>query len=262
MRSLIVANWKANPETASRAAILARAIEQGIRPYKNAEVIITPPSPFLIPVQSVIKNVRLGAQDAFWGRTGPHTGEVSWLQLKGLKIRHVIVGHSERRADIGETTEMVERKVVALLDNDMIPILCIGETERAADGGAEDGSFAAVADQIRKILRAVSKSRVKNLVIAYEPVWAISTTPGARPDTPDSAFRAMLYIRRILAEMFGRQAAELVRIIYGGSVTSANAAGFFAEGHMAGALVGGASLNPKEFIRIVQAASLAGPASK
>jgi len=258
MKSLIVANWKSNPDSASRAAILARAIEQGIHSYKNVEVVIAPPFPFLISVQSVIKNARLGAQDAFWGRTGPYTGEVSWLQLKSMKIRHVIVGHSERRMHVQETSDFVQKKVAALLDNDMFPILCIGEAERQMEGEAGDGAFAVVADAIRKILNGISKSRLKNLVIAHEPVWAISTTPGARPDTPDNAFRAMLYIRRILVEMFGRAAAEQVRIIYGGSVTSANATGFFSEGHMAGALVGGASLNPKEFVKIVQTASLAG----
>src|SRR3989338_5787197 len=223
---LIVANWKMNPDSPGRAIVLAQKIERGIlRGNKNVEVIIAPPYPFLIPIGKVLKNAKLGAQNAFYADVGPYTGEVSWHHLKHLKVSHVIIGHSERRINLGETDELINRKLKAVLQNGMSAILCVGEQKRE---GNEIPSL--VGEQIKMALYNVTRSQLKNLVIAYEPVWAVSTTPGSRPDTPDNAFKAMLYIRKVISGLYGRAPAQSVKIIYGGSVRANNAKSFLEEG--------------------------------
>lgn len=249
-KPLIVANWKMNPDSPGRAGILAKKIESRISGRKT-EVVIAPPFPFLGSVGKALKKAKLGAQDAFWADVGPYTGEVSWHQLKHFGVKYVIVGHSERRINLGETDEMINKKVKAALENDMYPILCVGERERA---GNEIPSI--VGEQLKFALRGVGKNQLKNLIVAYEPVWAISTQAGARPDTPDNAFRAALFIRKVIASLFDRKTSEKVRVIYGGSVNSGNVVSFLKEGRMQGALVGGASLDLKKFAEIVRLASL------
>jgi len=256
MKPLIVANWKANPAALKDAISLARTIERGILPYQNIEVVIAPPFPFLLAVGKVLKKIRVGAQNTFWEDIGPYTGEVSWRQLKNCGVRYVIIGHSERRIHLGETDEMVNKKVKAVLANNLIPILCIGERERRDKEIPE-----IVGEQLKNALRGVKRPLVKNLVVAYEPIWAISTMPGARPDSPDDVFRAALFIRKNLADLYGRRSVDSVRIIYGGSVNATNIGFFLSEGKMEGALVGGASLDPQEFIKIVARTSLGGEGS-
>lgn len=245
---LIVANWKMNPDAPGRAKLLAQKIESSVSGKKN-EVVITPPFLFLEGIGKVLKKTKLGAQDTFWTDVGPYTGEISWHQLKHFKVVYVIVGHSERRINLGETDEMINRKVKAALENGISPILCIGERERS---GKEIPAI--VGEQLKSALKGVTKNLLKNLVVAYEPVWAISTTSGARPDTPDNAFRASLYIRKIVSGLFDQKSAKNVRVIYGGSVNSQNVSSFLKEGRMQGALVGGASLNPQEFSKILKEA--------
>ena len=250
MKPLIVANWKMNPDAPGRAALLANKIERSLARIRNVEVVIAPPFPFLLPIAAVVKRARLGAQNVFWQDIGPYTGEVSWHQLKHIRVEHVIVGHSERRQFCGETDEMIHKKIVVLLENNMMPILCVGEREREGDDIPE-----IVGAQIKAAVAGIKKGVIKKLVIAYEPIWAISTTAGARPDTPANAFRAMMYIRKIVSSLYGRVAAEEMRIIYGGSVHAKNISGFLEEGHMQGALVGGASLDAMEFAEIIRIAS-------
>lgn len=247
-KKIIIANWKSNPDSPGRAAALAKKIESGILKSKHVEVVIAPPSPFLIPVSAVLKKAKLGAQDVFWDDIGPHTGEVSWHQLKHLSVSFCIVGHSERRIR-GETDDMINKKVRSLLEHGITPILCIGERERV---GNEIPTV--VEEQLHDALRGVKRSFIKNLVVTYEPVWAISTTVSARADTPDNAFRARVYIQKILVNRFGSEAKK-VRIIYGGSVHARNIGGFLREGKMDGALVGGASLHAEEFITLVRNAA-------
>ncbi len=250
MKPLIIANWKCNPDSPRRAVLLAQKIERAIGRARNVEVVIAPPYPFLVQVRRVLKKVKLGAQNVFWEDLGPYTGEVSWRQLKHLGVQYVIIGHSERRRYLEETDEMINKKVLATLDHGLIPVLCVGEWERSGNEIP-----AVVGEQLKRALKRVEPSRIKNLVVAYEPVWAISTNPGARADTPDSAFRALVYLRRLLASLCSRRAAEAVRIIYGGSVNAQNIYPFLKEGKMQGALVGGASLFPQEFAKIVVRAS-------
>lgn len=255
MKKIIVANWKMNPDTPGRAAALAakyRNIE--VSTFRNIELVAAPPFLFLIPVAGALpKGIKLGSQDAFWADVGPYTGETSPHQLKHLKVEYVIIGHSERRIHVGETDEMINKKVRAVLENGLSAILCIGERERT---GRDIPSL--VGEQIKSALAGVKKQLLKNVVIAYEPVWAISTIPGTKgADTPDSAFRARIYIVKILTELFGQSAVKTIRIIYGGSIGASNAALFLGEGRMDGLLVGGGSLYPKEFAGIVRASARA-----
>lgn len=246
-KHLIIANWKSNPAILREAIMLAKKIESGINAIKNAEVVIVPPFLYLSAVKTELKKARIGAQNAFWEDVGPYTGEVSWRQLKNLGTRYVIVGHSERKFYIGETDNIINKKVCALLQNGLKPILCLGERERM---GNEIPAL--VGDQLKNALRGIDKKFISNLVVCYEPVWAISTEADSRPDTPDNAFRAMLYIRKILTDLYGRKIASMVKIIYGGSVNAQNIIPFLREGKMQGVLVGAASLNPKEFVEIVK----------
>jgi len=250
IKPLIVANWKMNPDAPGRAALLAHKIERGIARVRNVEVVLAPSFPFLLPIAAVVKKAKLGAQNVFWEDAGAYTGEVSWHQLKHLKVGYVIVGHSERRAFLNETDEMINKKVRALLENGMTPILCVGERERIGGDIPE-----IVGKQIQAALEGVKKNLLKKLVIAYEPIWAISTTPHAHPDSPQSAFRDMMYIRKVVADLSSRAIADAVRVIYGGSVHAKNVEGFLKEGGMQGALVGGASLDAAEFSEIVAIAS-------
>lgn len=245
-KPLIVANWKVNPATVAEAVLLARKIELKISKYRKIEVVIAPPFPYLIPIKKALKSVKLGAQNAFWA-DGPYTGEVSPRQLKDLGVKYVIVGHSERKIHLGESDEMINKKVKSLLDNGLSPILCVGEHE-----GTAEGALGVVGVEIQKALAGVKKNRLKNLVVAYEPAWAISTAPDSHPDSPDNAFKAMIFIKRKIGDLLGRERAAAIRIIYGGSVNSKNIVSFFLEGKMEGALVGGASLDPREFSALVK----------
>lgn len=246
-KKIIIANWKANHDSLKEAVLMAKKIESGLGRF-NADVVIAPPFPFLDGVGRILKRVKLGSQDVFFAKSGPYTGEVTINQLKSLKVKYVIVGHSERRLNFGETDEMINKKIIAVLENGLKPILCVGEAERK-------DSASIIKSELQKALGGVKKNSLKNLIIAYEPIWAISTNPGAMADTPDNAFRIKIYIKKIIADLFGRDMAESVKIIYGGSVNSSNIVGFIREGRMDGALVGGASLKPEEFIKIVKKAA-------
>ncbi len=246
-RPLIIANWKSNPATLRDAGRLAAGIEKRIASIRGVETVIAPPFPFLAAVARTLKTSALGAQDAFWGGAGPFTGAVSWQQLKSFGVSHIIIGHSERRRLMGETDEMIARKVTAVLAAGMHAVLCVGEAERVGDEIPD-----AVGVQLSRALASVRQRQLKKLIVAYEPVWAISTTPGARPDSPENAFRAGTYIRKIIAGKFGAAASRSARVIYGGSVRAGNIRPFIEAGAMEGALVGGASLDAAEFACIVK----------
>lgn len=248
---LIVANWKSNPATLAEAVLLAKKVEQGLSKLKKSEVVIAPPYSFLASLAEVLSKVKLGAQNAFWQDVGPYTGEISWHQLKNLGVKYVIIGHSERKIYLAETDEMINKKLKAVLKAGFESILCVGERARSTDNQIP----VVVEEQLKKALAGVRKNLVQKLSVAYEPIWAISTMPGSRPDTPDNAFRASVFIRKVLAGLYGRKAAEEIKVIYGGSVNSKNIFAFLQEGKMEGALVGGASLDPEEFITIVKIAS-------
>lgn len=243
MRKLLIANWKCNPDTAPRALALARKIHAGIPLGKGVDVAIAPPFPFLQLVSGALTRAELGAQDLFWEDLGPYTGEVSWRQLKHFGVKYAIVGHSERRALLGETDEMINKKVHAAQGAGITPVLCVGEPKEVRKSGIA-AAKRYVAAQLEKDLDGVRKGKI---VIAYEPIWAIGT---GTPDSPKSAAEMIHYIK----ERVPHEMRKTLRVLYGGSLSAANADVFLKEPEIEGALVGGASLNPKDFIKIINIA--------
>ena len=239
-----------HPDTPEAASALAIAIEKELPSPPGADVVVAPPVSFLMPVAGMLKKSMLGAQDMSAEGQGALTGGVSWRELAALNVRFVIIGHSERRINCGETDEIVNKKIRTALVHGPAPVLCVGERDYT------DADIPPmVSDQVRLALAGVKKESLKNLVIAYEPVWAISTaTQSAGADTPERIFRARLTIEKAIADAYDQAAAKKVRIIYGGSVSARNIAAIVGEGHMDGALVGGASLRAEEFGVIVRRA--------
>ena len=255
-KKLIVANWKMNPASEKGAILNAEKIEKAAMVSKNTDVVVAPPFPFIISVGKALKKAKLGAQDVFWEEKGAFTGEISCQQLKNINVQYVIIGHSERRIFLAESDESVNKKVNAALKNGLRAILCVGERERNVYNEIPE----IVGEQLEKALDGVKKpALLKNLIVAYEPVWAISTMSGARPDTPDNAFRARMYLRKVLTKLYGATHGGSVKIIYGGSVNTGNVSGFLGEGTMQGALVGSASLDPIQFGEIVKNAGTRQP---
>lgn len=247
---LVIANWKMNPRTSTEARVLLEACKKNIRLNPSVEVVIAPPHVFLEEVRRGIgkSKFQLGAQNVSGEKMGPFTGEVAASMLESVGVSHVIVGHSERRA-LGETDGDIEKKVASLLKTNMTSVICVGERER--DGHGKYFSF--VETQVRTALRGVGGSKLAHIVIAYEPIWAISTsTPGAHPATPEDAHEMILFIRKILVDMYGRTNAEKVRILYGGSVDTKNIESLAARSGAQGFLIGGASLRPVDFSSIVR----------
>ncbi len=243
MKPIIVANWKCNPTTSAEAKRLFSSVKKGLKNYKKADVVICPPFVYLSCLSTGIK---LGAQNCFYEEKGAFTGEVSSQMLKNLDCQYVIIGHSERRGIFKETDEMINKKVSVVIKVGIKPILCIGETKE------EKGKIAVVFKrQIKSALKGISKSKISNsgICIAYEPIWAIGSGQACGID---EAMSAKLLIQKILISFLGKPIANKISILYGGSVNSKNAKDFIDGAGMNGLLIGGASLNPKEFIKIVR----------
>ena len=255
MKKIIIANWKMNPATPQHALRLAREVGHGVKSIKNVDVVLAPPFVFL-PLFSNFKfstsNIKFGAQDCFWEKAGAYTGEISAPQLKVLGVKYVIIGHSERRA-LGETNEMARKKILAALALNIKPVLCVGEKEKKTDEVFPH----IIRNELHEGLKNIKKSLLKNLIIAYEPVWAISGSRSSHADTPQNVYEMSILIKRELYRMLGKNIASRIPIIYGGSVDDKNAADFIRDGAVDGLLVGGASLNSKKFVRIVKEVSLA-----
>jgi len=218
--------------------------------HENVDVSVHPPFTDIRSIQTVIESdkmkILIGAQNCHWEPKGAFTGEVSAPMLEKLNVTHVIVGHSERREYFGETDEIVNLKAKAVLGIGMTPIFCCGETLEEREAGQAESK---VEGQIRNGLAGVTRPHVAGLVIAYEPIWAIGT---GRTATSEDAQNMCAHIRRVVADAFGAEAGESVRIQYGGSVKPGNIADLMAQPDIDGALVGGASLDPDEFAAIVQ----------
>lgn len=252
---MVIGNWKMNPQTEKEALDLARGVSNqlGEVGLPQVEVGIAPPFVFLEKVAGVIENtsILLGAQDVFWKKNGAYTGEVSIKELRSVGVDFVIIGHSERRK-MGETDEEINEKVVTSLKGNFVTILCVGETKEARGRGI-DSAKEFVASELRKDLEGVDgllEKNAENLVIAYEPRWAISTEEGSQPAAPEKAVEMISFIKKFLKTKKVIPSGE-VRIIYGGSVNSTNALSFFAKDEIEGALVGSASLECREFVSIV-----------
>ncbi len=243
---LIVGNWKLN-KTPSQARTFIERLKEALPKNRRAELVVAPPFPALQAVRDALGqsgDVLLGAQDMFWEDQGAFTGEVSAPMLKDLGCRYVIIGHSERRQWFGERDESVAKKVKAALRHEVFPIVCVGESlaEREADRTEET-----VTTQVERGIGDCSAHAIQRLVIAYEPIWAIGT---GRAATPEQASAVHQMIRRLITKQWGNDAAQAVRILYGGSVTPQNITGFLAAPDVDGALVGGACLDPEAFVKM------------
>ncbi|MBI2845149.1 MAG: triose-phosphate isomerase [Chloroflexi bacterium] len=245
---LIAGNWKMHrriSEALGLAQTLAESLSGTSSPGR--EVVICPPFTALLAVREVLKgsSIILGAQNLYPEPEGAYTGEISPTMLADLGCRYVILGHSERRQHLGETDEFINRKVQAALANGLRPILCVGEILEQRERGQEVG---VVATQLRGCLQGVQTSQMGEVVIAYEPVWAIGTGKNA---TPEQAQTMHQNIRQVLQSRFGEEVANNTRILYGGSVKADNIDSLMAQPDIDGVLVGGASLDVTSFIRIV-----------
>ena len=248
-KKLIAGNWKMNT-TLAEAEALAAAVAAGVRASPAVEVAVCPPFPWLLPAAEAIKGsaVVLGAQDVHYEKKGAFTGEVSPAMLKECGCKYVIVGHSERRHQLGENETSINHKVHTALEEGLHVILCMGETLAERDRKLEERVFQR---QVYSALAGLTDEQFHRLVIAYEPVWAIGT---GRTATPEEAQKSHIFIRTKLATLYGDKVAEDLPIIYGGSVTPETAAGLFTQPDVDGGLVGGASLKANDFLAIIRAA--------
>lgn len=247
--ALIVGNWKMY-KTVAEALDLATAIKNAAAPVvrgREISVAVAPPFTALYPVGKRLEGsmVALAAQDCFWETQGAFTGEVSAVMLADVGCRFVIVGHSERRQQFGETDAAVNLKAKAILKAGLSPIICVGETEKERDAGEMRGR---IISQLAEGLFGFTSEMAERSVIAYEPVWAIGT---GRVATTEQAQEVHALIRQYLHAQLG-EVAQSVRILYGGSVKPNNIAGLMAQPDVDGALVGGASLRAEEFLQIVR----------
>ncbi|WP_317367178.1 triose-phosphate isomerase [uncultured Tyzzerella sp.] len=243
-KKIIAGNWKMN-KNHNEAVELINTLKSGIDTDKS-DVVVCVPFVDLMSVSEAIKgtNINLGAQNMHFEESGAYTGEIAPAMLKELGVKYVIIGHSERRAYFGETDETVNKKVKKALEHDIVPILCVGETleERELNITIE-----LVRIQVKKAFADVSKEDAKKVVIAYEPIWAIGTGKVA---TKEQAEEVCAEVRKVVAEIYGQDVADVVRIQYGGSVTGDSANELFNMPNIDGGLVGGASLK-EDFIKVV-----------
>jgi triosephosphate isomerase len=256
-KPLISGNWKMHNTHLDAIQLVQRlSYKLTQADYDAVDVSVHPPFTSLRSIQTLLDADRipmaLGAQNCYWEDRGAYTGEVSPPMLAKLNVAYVVVGHSERREYFAETDEMVRRKLEAVFNHGMTPIVCVGETLEEREAGRTEGK---VTGQVEAALTGLPAERVRRLVIAYEPIWAIGT---GRTATPQDAQATIGLIRAIAAKLHGDEVAGVVRIQYGGSVKASNIAELMAEPDIDGALVGGASLDADEFAQIVQYRMAAG----
>lgn len=252
-KKIIIANWKMSPETIGEAFEILKKVKETAKTLKNTKLVICPPSLYTNELKESLgksKKVLFGAQNIFYEEEGAHTGEVSIDMVKNLGMEYVIVGHSERRnppAGGGEDDDIVSKKINLVLNSKLNAILCVGEKERS-----EEGDFLLfISEQIKNSLKGVEKKYLKNLAIAYEPVWAIGKTA---EDAMDSrgVHQMSLFIRKVLKDLFDEKSAEKVVIIYGGSVELENTEDLIKNGNIDGFLIGHESLDADKFSEILK----------
>lgn len=250
-RPLVVGNWKMHRTPSESTRFLRDLLPHLADLSRSCDIAIAPPYTSLHPAAEALKDspIALAAQDTHWEEEGPYTGEVSAKALAEIGCRYVIVGHSERREQFGETDRRVNQKVRAVLFWKMIPIVCVGEK---ADERAAGAAFDVVNAQVKRALANIRLLDAQTLVIAYEPVWAIGT---GRHATPEEATDIHRLIRMELTQLYGEERGGALRILYGGSATRASAPALLAAPEVDGALVGGASLDAESFRLICSYAS-------
>jgi triosephosphate isomerase len=250
-KPVIAANWKMHHDHLVAIQVVQKlALRLEPEDYEACDVVVCPPFTDLRTLQTLLESDRipiaLGAQNCHWDDGGAYTGEVSPPMLAKLRVSYVIVGHSERRQLFGETDETVNKKVKAVLKHDMTPIVCVGETLDERDAGATNQK---VEGQTREAFANVKADDAARCVVAYEPIWAIGTGRNATPEDADATIGV---VRATLSELYGDGVAASMRIQYGGSVKPGNIAELMGMPEIDGALVGGASLEPDDFARIVR----------
>ena len=248
-KKIIVGNWKMNPQTLPEAKELAAQVAKKTRGLRKIVAVVCPPFVFLSDVAKKIAKspVKAGYQDVHFAESGSHTGFISPPMIKNLGASYVIVGHSERRK-AGEDDELVNKKVQAALKAGIIPVVCVGESERNKQGDFLEF----IKNQIKSAFLGVTKRQMMDVIIAYEPIWAIGAENAMQPR---DVHQMTLYVRKILAEMYDRTTASLVPVLYGGAVNPLNAAHIMGEGQADGLLVGRASLSAKDFGEILDIAN-------
>ena len=251
MKTYIVGNWKLN-FTVGEASIYLHKLLKALPNYRDIEVVVAPSTIALQPLSLQIDRhkMKLAAQNAFYRDYGAFTGETAFSQLRGL-VDYAIIGHSERRYIFKEDDKMVAKKVAAAVRNKITPILCIGETEsERAFGETAD----VIRDQLIGGLSEVADDDLEKVIIAYEPVWAISSTKAAKLAAPDEITEVVELIRKNLAEVYGAKLAEKVPVLFGGSVNPSNAGAYLRVPGVNGLLMGGSSLILSEFTDIIEIA--------
>ena len=248
-KPFIAGNWKMN-KTIAETRDLVSKISAKLREIRNVEMVLCPTFMSLMDASALLagSGIGLGAQNMHWEEQGAFTGEISPVMVKEL-CDYVILGHSERRAYFGESDEIVNRKLVAAQTFDLTPIVCVGETLEQYESKQ---TREVVSRQTSLGLRGVSSEFAARIVVAYEPVWAIGTGQASTGESANVVIKD--FIRPAIAELYGEQTAQAIRVLYGGSVTGSNAAGFFAQPEIDGALVGGASLKVDDFVAITRSA--------
>jgi triosephosphate isomerase len=246
-KPVIAGNWKLYKQS-KEAVDLVSSLIPLVKDITDVEIIIAPVFTVLDVVRKTIKdsNLSLAAQDCFWEEEGAYTGEVSPTMLIDAGCSHVIIGHSERRQFFAETDETVNKKLKAALNGGLVPIFCAGETLAQREAGA---TLTVLRKQIAGGLSGIAAADVDRTIIAYEPVWAIGT---GRTATANQAQEAHKFIRDLLSELYGKESADKIRILYGGSVKPENVKGLLCQPDIDGALVGGASLKAESFASIVR----------
>lgn len=246
MNKVVIANWKMNPVALKEAEGILNNTIKIANKSKKVDVIICPPFTFLYLGQKLkYKNIFLGSQSVFPEISGSYTGEVSVKMLKSMNVKYVIVGHSERRA-LGESDEYINKQLQTILKEKIVPIFCIGEKYRDKEGKY----LAVIKEQIEKGLMNISKLQIKNITMAYEPVWAIGEK-AVREATVNEFIEMKIFIKKIISDIYGAKIAHSMKILYGGSVHPDNARSFTLDGGADGLLVGRDSLTSKKFGEII-----------
>jgi triosephosphate isomerase len=246
-KPIIAGNWKMN-KTLGEAKQFVEAVKTSVPANSEVDAVVCAPALFLESLVSATEgtDLKVGAQNVHFEESGAFTGEISPVALADMKVDYVIIGHSERREMFAETDETVNKKVHSAFKHNLVPIMCCGETDEEREAGKTND---VVKGQVEAGLAGLSDDQVKNTVIAYEPIWAIGT---GKSSSANDANEVCSYIRKVVAESFSPDAAEAVRIQYGGSVKPANIKEYMAQSDIDGALVGGASLEADSFLALLE----------
>ncbi|MED1441522.1 triose-phosphate isomerase [Aeribacillus composti] len=247
-KPIIAGNWKMH-KTLEEAKSFVKEVKSLVPPQDKVDSVICAPALFLGQLVELAEGseLKIGAQNMHFEEIGAYTGEISPVALADIGVDYVIIGHSERREMFAETDETVNKKVLAAFKHELTPIVCVGESLAEREAGKTNEI---VGDQVKKALAGVDASAVKNIVIAYEPIWAIGT---GKSSSPEDANEVCAHIRGVIAEIYSDDVANEVRIQYGGSVKPENIKDFLNQPEIDGALVGGASLEPRSFLQLLEA---------